>query len=118
MKANEFRLKSEWHLKGGSTQQVFDLLIDPQEIARWWPASFLEVELLSQGDDKALGRRARFKTTGWLPIVQDWTATIVEAERPARIRIRASGDFSGEGLWLLSEEPDGVRASLEWNVRV
>lgn len=43
---------------------------------------------------------------------------LLEAERPARILIRLSGDFDGTGEWRLAETPDGTEAVLDWRPRV
>ena len=86
----------------GTPEEVFAVLHNPVDYVRWWPSVWLHVELIDPGGPNGAGRTARVLTRGWLPYTLRWTARTIEAERPRRICVEASGDFEGTGQWTIT----------------
>jgi hypothetical protein len=53
---------------------------------------------------------------GYLPYVLTWTSTSLEKARPHRLRLRATGDFEGEGCWTFAADGPAVTADYRWEV--
>ncbi|MPZ50752.1 MAG: polyketide cyclase [Dehalococcoidia bacterium] len=117
MTANEYHLTSKWRVLG-TVDEVFGLVSRDEELARWWPAAFLDVMTLEPGDAKGLGKVVRMETRGWLPYRLHWHLRVDEMAAPHRFGFAVWGDFEGRGAW--SFEPDGAWTDVgfEWQVRV
>ena len=113
----DYALDATWRLPG-TAEEVYDLLLDVEDLPRWWPANMLDVSVVAPGGAAGVGKTASFKTTGWLPIVQQWRAEVVEARRPEALRMRVSGDFEGEGDWRFYQVGDSVEVVFRWSVRI
>jgi hypothetical protein len=114
--APEYRFVSSWSVLG-TPEEVSDVLGDPLELARWWPSVYLDVEPISDGDVRGVGRRVRIRSRGFLPYTLDWELRVTESDRPRGFAVEAEGDLAGRGVW--SFEPAGVRtlATYDWRVR-
>ena len=99
MATNEYRFVTRWYVDG-TPDDVFTVLDNPVDYVRWWPSVWLRVEQLDPGE-AGVGRQVRFVSRGWLPYTLRWTAETVAVSRPARISVRASGDFEGAGEWTI-----------------
>jgi hypothetical protein len=112
---NEYRFVTRWHVEG-TPEDVFTVLDDPVDYVRWWPSVWLRVEPIAPGE-AGIGRRVRFVSRGWLPYTLRWTAETVAVNRPTRIRVRASGDFEGEGEWTIRVDgPSQTEVEYVWTV--
>lgn len=116
MSAPEYSFRSEWRVLG-TMQEVFEILEDPVELARWWPSVYLEVEEVAPGDETGVGRRARLHTRGWLPYTLRWELTVTESRAPRGFAIEAVGDLAGTGRWTFEESGAWTRIVYDWNVR-
>ncbi len=97
--------------------EVADILGDPLDLPRWWPAVYLGAEEIAPGDSRGLGRRVALHTKGWLPYTLRWELEVVESRYPNGFTIAARGDFDGRGVWTI--EPDGrfARITYDWRLR-
>lgn len=114
---NLYRFHTRWRVEA-TPEQVFDVLADTADLPRWWPAVWLKVEKLKGGDAEpdGVGSAYRMTSKGYLPYVLTWTSTSVEKARPRRLRLRASGDFEGEGCWTFAADGPYVNADYDWVV--
>ena len=63
---NEYHFVTTWRVHG-TTGEVADVLRNPLDLARWWPAVYLAVKELEPPDEQGLNQRVRLHTKGWLP---------------------------------------------------
>jgi hypothetical protein len=116
MSASEYRFVTHWRVFG-TIEEVADVLRDVRELARWWPAVYLDVEELEPGGEDGVGRRARLHTKGWLPYTLDWELRVVESRHPHGFSIEATGDLAGRGEWTLTEAGAWTLVTYHWTVR-
>ena len=57
-------------------------------------------------------------TRGVLPYDVTWRVEVVETRAPELIRVKATGDVIGLGMWRLAESDGAVEVSYLWRVRV
>src|SRR5205823_885414 len=100
---NEYHFITHWRVHG-TVAEVAEVLRDPLELPRWWPAVYLDVRELKPGDENGVGRDIDLVTRGWLPYTLRWQFTVTEV-RSDGFTLRARGDFDGRGIWTFV--PDG-----------
>jgi len=113
---NEYHFVTRWRVDG-SAEEVYDIIHDPVQYPRWWPAVYLDCFEVSSGDAAGLQKSVRFHTKGWLPYTLRWESTAVRTERPNLLEIRATGDFDGRGIWTFSQDGDFTDVSFYWQLR-
>lgn len=116
MAANYYHFVTHWVLPADAGT-LFDILADPLDLVRWWPAVYLDVRQLAAGDEHGVGSEFALYTKGWLPYTLRWNFRVTEVDRPSRLTLEARGDFSGTGIWTFREQADGAEAIYEWTVR-
>ena len=114
---SDYHFLTTWRVEG-TTGEVADVLRDPLELARWWPAVYVGAEELDGPDLRGLGQRVRLRTKGWLPSTQQWECVVTESRYPERFGFDATGDVCGRGLWTFQQDGAQVKATFEWTVRV
>ena len=118
MTANEYQFVTRWRVRG-TPEEVYDILDDASGLVRWWPAVYLDVTELNDGQESVF----EMHTTGLLPYTLRWQLHPVERTPPERIELEARGDLVGRGVWTISPAPlsgpDGpwVDVTYEWTVR-
>ena len=63
--SNDCHFTSHWHVKS-TVQEVSEILEEPLEFVRWWPAVYLAIHELTgsqENDEKTYS----LHTKGWLP---------------------------------------------------
>jgi hypothetical protein len=90
---------------------------DTPDLVRWWPAVWLNVEVLEPGDARGVGSVTRLTSKGWLPYLLQWTARTVEKVFPERIVLEATGDFEGRGCWSFAADGPMVDMEYRWEIR-
>ena len=113
--ANEYVFLTRWRVEG-TCGEVADVLGDRAALDRWWPSVYLRVEVLSPGDGRGVGRRARLHTKGWLPYTLRWEFEIVESRYPHGFSLVASGDFEGRGVWTFDQDGSFVDIVYDWRI--
>jgi hypothetical protein len=114
---NEYNLVSHWRVQG-TAAEVYDVIVNVEDVTRWWPAAFLQVEPIQPGDENGVNKVVRLKTTGFLPYTLRWVASIASADYPNGFLLHVSGDFNGTGEWRFEEDDGWVNVTFEWNIRV
>src|SRR4051812_38326311 len=102
MPANEYRFLTKWTVDG-TCEDVSNVLGNPLDLPRWWPAVYLEVQEIRKPGPNGLGRRARLVTKGRLPYKLRWELEVVELRVPHGFTIVATGDFEGSGTWTFEQ---------------
>ena len=116
MDPSHYHFVTTWRVPGTSGE-VADVLRDPLDLARWWPAVFLGVEELEGPDDRGLRHRVRLRTKGWLPCTLQWECVVTESRYPERLGLEAYGDITGRGVWTIEQDGGYVNATCDWRVR-
>jgi hypothetical protein len=117
MQSNDYHFVTRW-LLDGDVDEVADVLGDPLALPRWWPAVYLAVREIEPGaPGSGIGRVIELETKGWLPYRLKWRFRVARSEPPRTWMLEASGDFSGRGIWTLSQEGPRVAAIYDWKVR-
>lgn len=116
MSVNDYHFITTWRVEG-TTGEVADVLRNPLDLVRWWPAVYLSVLELERPDARGLGQRVRLRTKGWLPYTLDWEMTVVESRYPERFAVEATGDFVGTGVWTIEQDGAYVNATYDWRIR-
>lgn len=110
-----YRFVTRWRM-AASRREMADVLGDPLDLPRWWPAVYLSaIEVRPPGPD-GLGQRVQLHTRGWLPYTLRWQLEVVQSDYPRGFAIAASGDLNGSGVWTFADENGGTLATFEWNV--
>jgi hypothetical protein len=113
---NEYHFLSRWRV-AGTVGEVSDVLGDPMELTRWWPAVYLDAEELARPDSRGVGRRVRLLTKGWLPYTLRWEFVVSESLYPNGFTLDASGDFIGRGVWTFAQDGPFVDIVYDWRIR-
>ncbi|MBS1816505.1 MAG: polyketide cyclase [Acidobacteria bacterium] len=116
MSVNDYHFVTRWRVQG-TTGEVADVLRNPLDLVRWWPAVYLAADEIEPPNDRGLAQRVRLHTKGWLPYTLRWDLTVVESRYPERFAIEASGDFVGRGVWTLEQDGAYVNATYDWRIR-
>jgi cytochrome P450 len=117
MTAGDYHFVSHWRVRG-TVDEVTDVFSDPRELPRWWPAVYLEANVLDPGDENELGYTCEYHSKGFLPYTIRWRSTTTEVRRPYGFTITADGDFIGRGDWRFTQDGDWVDMVYDWRVSV
>jgi uncharacterized protein YndB with AHSA1/START domain len=97
--------------------QVWQALRDFDHFPTWSSGSFHAKQLESGAAADGVGEKVRFKVRGRLPFTLAFDATIVQADPPRTLELRALGELEGVGRWTLSQEETATFAKYTWDVR-
>jgi len=112
---NEYHFVTTWRVQG-TTGEVADVLRNPLDLARWWPAVYLAVKELEPPDEQGLNQRVRLHTKGWLPYTLRWDLRVTSSRYPEHFAIEATGDFVGRGVWTITQDGGFVNATYDWRI--
>jgi hypothetical protein len=113
--SNDYVFQTRWRVES-TREEVYRIIEDVPEFARWWPAVWLKVETINQGDADGLGATYRLTTKGWLPYLLHWTSRTIEKQFPERIALEAAGDFRGGGVWTFIQDGAFVDMNYDWKI--
>ena len=114
--SNDYHFITTWRVRG-TNGEVADVLRDPLDLSRWWPAVYLSVEEVTPSDDRGLNQRVRLHTRGWLPYTLLWEFVVTESRYPDGFAIQAFGDFVGRGVWTITQDDEFVNVEFDWRIR-
>ena len=115
MASNDYHFITAWHLEA-TPEEVSAILADAEDLARWWPSVYLEVEREEPGDERGVGAVVRLYTKGWLPYTLRWRFTVTESDPPRGFSLDASGDFVGRGVWTFERVGEETVATYDWRI--
>jgi Polyketide cyclase / dehydrase and lipid transport len=116
MAANDYRFVTRWRLQA-RIEEIAEILAEPLDLPRWWPAVFLDAREIEPGGAGGIGRVIELFTTGFLPYTLRWRFRVVERDPPRRFALAAMGDFSGQGVWTLSQRGGLAEVTYTWSIR-
>jgi hypothetical protein len=116
MPANEYHFITRWRVEG-TPEEVYDILDEPADLPRWWPAVYLGVRELPPEPQRGPGRVYELDTKGWLPYTLRWRLRRVAKDRPRGFTIEAWGDFVGRGEWTIAADCPMVDVTYDWRIR-
>lgn len=116
MSSNDYHFITHWQVQG-SVQEVFEVLTNGQELVRWWPSVYLDMQQVIPGDERGVGKVVSLYTKGWLPYTLRWQFRITEAHPPHTFSLEAWGDFVGRGIWTLEQAGPWVNITYDWRIR-
>jgi uncharacterized protein YndB with AHSA1/START domain len=116
MAAYDYDLLTRWELEA-TPEEVYDIIADAPRLREWWPAVHLDVQVLEPGDERGVGRVVDLRTKGRLPCTIRWRFRVVDARRPERLAIEATGDLAGLGVWTFEPAGKAVVVRFHWSVR-
>lgn len=115
MDPNEYHFITTWRVEG-TAGEVADVVRDPLDLVRWWPAVYLSAEELAPEDLNGVGRRIRLCTKGWLPYTLNWECVVVENRYPNRFALEVSGAVAGRAAWTIEQDGAAVNITHDWRV--
>lgn len=111
---NDYHFITRWRVEG-TVAQVHQILSDPLQLVRWWPAVYLDVKQTHPGDAQGIGRAFSLHTKGWLPYTLRWDF-IATGSSADRMSLEARGDFIGQGVWTFTQDGAFVDLVYDWRV--
>ncbi len=115
MAINDYHFITHWRVKG-TLKEVTDIIADGEDLARWWPAVYLDVKEIAPGDESGIGKEIELYTKGWLPYTLRWQLRVTEIGQTG-FTIQAHGDFSGRGIWTFEQHGPWVNITYDWKIR-
>lgn len=113
--AAHYELRTVWRV-AGSVGEVREVLADGLSLPRWWPAVYLSVDALREGDESGLGGEIALFTKGWLPYTLHWTLRVIEPITETGYALTATGDLIGDGRWTFDQDGPEVVITYDWRV--
>ena len=117
MGINDYRFTTRW-LVPGAPREVADVLENPLDLPRWWPAVYLSARELEPPNPSGTGRVVALHTRGWLPYTLRWTLRVTDSFGPAGFAFTASGDFEGHGRWNFAPSGLWTDVVFDWEITV
>jgi len=116
MSSNDYHFVTRWRV-GGTIKEVADVLKNAEDLPRWWPSVYLDVQELESGDEDGIGKVVALHTRGWLPYTLRWQFRVVESRYPHGYALEAWGDFNGRGVWSFEQDEEWVNVIYDWRIR-
>lgn len=114
---NEYHFNTYWLLKA-TEEEVFHILNKPSQLSRWWPAVYLDVQILEEGQTGGIGKVAELYTKGFFPYTIRWSFRSLEKEFPNRLVLEAFGDLEGKGIWTIKQKKDSAYCEVQYDWRI
>ena len=115
--AADYEFCTEWRV-AGTIDEVKEVLGDGAALPSWWPAVYIDVDVLQEGDDKGLGTEISVFTKGWLPYTLRWILLVTEPITDTGYALTATGDFVGTGRWTFEQDGPEVVIGYDWRISV
>lgn len=114
MSSNEYHFITHWRVKS-TIKEVADILDNAADLVRWWPAVYLDVQVLQPGNEQGLGKVVSLYTKGWLPYTLRWQFRVTQV-RADGFTLEAWGDLDGRGIWTFEQDGPWVNMTYDWNI--
>ena len=113
--AADYEFHTVWRV-AGTVEEVRDVLADGPSLPWWWPAVYLSVDVLSDGDSSGRGGEIEMLTKGWLPYTLRWTLLVTEPITDTGYALAATGHLVGTGRWNFEQDGPEVVITYDWRV--
>ncbi len=113
--AADYVFRTVWRVTG-TAAEVRHVLADGASLPRWWPAVYLCVTTVNEGDEHGVGGEIAMLTKGWLPYTLRWTLRVVEPITDSGYALTATGDLNGTGRWIFEQDGPEVVITYDWEV--
>jgi hypothetical protein len=114
MGSNDYHFITNWRVNS-TIKEVADIIGDAADLVRWWPAVYLDVQVLEPGDERGLGKVVSLYTKGWLPYTLRWQFRVTEVKADGST-LEAWGDFDGRGIWTFEQDGSWVNVTYNWKI--
>lgn len=115
MAKHDYHFITHWRVEG-NVEEVSEIIGDAEDLVRWWPSVYLEVQVLEPGGEHGVGKVVSLYTKGWLPYALRWTFRVAESRAPHGSTIEASGDFIGRGIWTFVQDGRFADITYDWRI--
>jgi hypothetical protein len=115
MATNDYHFITHWRAQT-TLEEVNEIIGNAADLARWWPAVYLDIKVLEPGDAYGVGRVVSLFTKGWLPYTLRWQFKVTQANYPHGFRLDAVGDFIGRGIWTYEQDGAYVHITYDWKI--
>jgi hypothetical protein len=113
--SNDYHFITHWRVEG-TVEEVSAILGNARDLARWWPAVYLDTRELAPGGEDGVGARYSLLTKGWLPYTLRWQFRVTESKQPFGYTIAAEGDFVGTGIWTFEQVGQFAHITYDWKI--
>ncbi len=113
--SSTYHFITNWQVNA-SPAAVYDIITNSGQLTRWWPAVYLDLKILENGDKNGVGKFVELYTKGWLPYTLRWKFIVKSTNKPHGLEIEAIGDFVGRGIWSFKENNIGTEITYDWKI--
>ncbi|HMQ60517.1 MAG TPA: SRPBCC family protein [Flavilitoribacter sp.] len=114
---SQYQFFTCWEVES-TPEEVYRILEKPEDLPRWWPSVYLDVDILETGQPGGVGKRVTLFTKGWLPYTLRWEFVVSEVSFPTGFKLKACGDFEGTGVWHFQAVPGTGRCEVTYDWRI
>ena len=117
MKTTSYHFITNWQVEA-NCKEVYIILKEADDLARWWPSVYLDVSTLQKGDAAGLGKIVELYTKGWLPYTLKWQFKVTEVhpDTYSGFSLEAFGDFIGRGVWMFNQNNQYCDIVYDWEL--
>lgn len=117
MRDKTYHFVTRWEIEA-SCAEVYNILKEADDLARWWPSVYLDVKTLEKGDADGRGKLVALYTKGWLPYTLKWQfrVTDVHPHDHSGFSLEALGDFVGNGVWTFRQDGQTCQVVYDWRI--
>jgi len=117
LRLHEYHAKTQWRVK--ATQgELAEITRTPEDLARWWPAAFLDVRAIALSAEIKPGLEACCHVKGWLPHTLKFWGRVDDVVLGERFSVVVWGDFDGRMDCTVTQEGDYCLVAFDWRVYV
>jgi hypothetical protein len=109
MPSSDYHFVTHWRVKG-PIQIAFEILKDGKNYAHWWKPAYVSSEEVGSQKVESLVRAK-------LPYTLRFTSQLIQETPPSELKIHATGELEGTGLWKLKQEGESTVIDFNWDVR-
>jgi hypothetical protein len=116
-RSNVYHFVTSWRVRA-SASEIWELVTNPEDLVRWFPATFLDAERAQPAADLRPGSHLRFHVKGWLPYTLRFEGRIHELDDLRKCSVDVWGDFEGRLDCEFEERGEHCTVRFDWNIRV
>jgi len=117
LRVHEYHAQTRWRVK--ATQgELAEITRTPEDLARWWPAAFLEVRETGPSAEIRPGLEACCHVKGWLPHTLKFRGRVEDVVLGEKFTVVVWGDFDGRMDCAVTQEGDYCLVAFDWRVYV